>query len=328
MDDRSLILVIGPGRSGTSSMAGAIASSGYHVPQAIKGNKTNPTGFFEPRWVVNLHKRLLDSTHVNTLDGDPAGLSLVEKVNQDAEVRAEVRTWLEERFAKHPRLVLKDPRMMWFTPMWVDVARELGVEPGFVIMLRHPSEVSASRATYYASRDVGAVSGWINVALLTEQLTAGSPRKFVHYPDLLEDWRPQLAGIASNLDITFDPPVGQRPHPVDELIDPALRRMSSGWDDIAVPEVLSALADRVFEVFHSESQAGEVVAPERFAELRQEYADLYGFAQAMTLTSRRRHDDSLRRRVARRVRAQLREQEATADKPASLLARIRRSATR
>ncbi len=301
-------------------MAGSLAASGFHVPASIKGNDTNPTGFFEPRWVVDLHKRFLKGTGLGNLDSDPDGQTVVAEIKADPEVRRAIREWLEARFETNPRLVLKDPRMVWFTELWVDVARELGVEPGFVIMLRHPSEVSASRTTYYSVRDVAAVSGWINVALLSEQLTADSPRKFVHYPDLLADWRTELAGVGNSLGITFDPPIDQRPHPVDELLDPALRRMSPGWDEIAVPRVLSDLADRTFDALLVEAGSDAPGDRAPIAALREEYRELWAFAQTMTRFHRLRQEEAIRRKTVRRVRSQL-QQEAESS---GLLGKVRR----
>lgn len=302
----SLVMVVGPGRSGTSSMAGALAASGFHVPGAIKGNTTNPTGFFEPRWAVNLHKRLLTESGVGTLDPDPLARERLEAVNADAGVREEVRAWLEKSFGESDRLVLKDPRMIWFRQLWSDAAAELGVTPGFVVMLRHPAEVSASRSTYYSARDVAAVAGWINVALMSESATEGSPRRFVHYPDLLTDWRAELGGVAQALGLSYEPAIDQRPHPVDEHIDPNLRRMSSGWDGVAVPGVLSDLAERAFLALQRESQRPGSVTAEELAALRRDYAELYDFAEVMTLSRTRRTHAELKQRAARQARKRLR----------------------
>lgn len=295
-------------------MAGALSYSGHHVPKAIKGNATNPQGFFEPRWVVNFHKRLLKTAGVGTLDADPAALDHVREVAGRKKPRTELREWLETEFEAHPRLVLKDPRMVWFRDLWVETAQGLGVEPAFVIMLRHPSEVSASRSTYYQARDVGAVGGWINVALTSESLTAESPRSLVHYPDLLTDWRAQMTGLRDHLGLTLDPGPEVTPHPVDDFIDPALRRMSSGWEDIAVPAHLSDLADRVFTVLHRIATTGD--SPESAVELaglRQEYADTYEAAMTLVKSTRQRRETQVRRRTAEKVRKQMAAKRAATD---------------
>jgi hypothetical protein len=280
-DHPTLVLVMGPGRSGTSTIAGALAHSGYVVPRAIKGNQTNPAGFFEPRWVVNLHRRLLGAADVGTLDTDPGAMSRLEATLADQAVQDELYEWLAPQLEIHGRLVIKDPRMIWFRDLWADVAQRVGIEPRSVIMLRHPSEVSSSRSSYYNAGEIPAVAGWINVALLTEQLTSGSPRALVHYPSLTADWRSELVRLRERLDLPLDPPPEVRPHPVDDFIDPDLRRMKTGWDASAVPAYLQSLGDRTFKALGDLAEGGESEAVSaRIAELREEYARAHADAMA------------------------------------------------
>lgn len=329
MADRSLVMVIGPGRSGTSTMAGALASSGYHVPNAIKPNDRNPRGFFEPRWVVNFHRRLLRETGVGTLDSDPNALPIVERRISRPDVHDELREWLSGAFETHDRLVIKDPRMVWFRDLWVRVAAELGADPRFVMMLRHPSEVSASRSTYYQARDVGAVAGWINVALTSEHLTAASPRSLVPYGELLSDWRGQFSRLQHQLAIPLDPEPDVRPHPVDDFIDPTLRRMSTGWESVAVPRHLSDLADRVYDVLHEIAVEGDSPArAERVAELREEYSDTFEAAKVLVRRDRKRAEDRVRSRTRTRVRKQMARRQQAQQAPVGRLARGRRVARR
>jgi hypothetical protein len=260
-------------------MAGTLAMSGFDVPKAIAGKESNPSGFYEPRWVVNFHRDLLHKVDVRTLDADPDAMEQMAPVLGDPSVRAELRTWLEERLSEHERLVIKDPRLVWFRDLWVDVAGDLGEEPGFVLMLRHPSEVSSSRSEYYDSREVTAVAGWINVALMTERLTQGSPRALVHYPHLTEDWRTEAGRVRDLLGLHLDPGPDVTPHPVDSFIDPTLRRRLPGWDDSSVPRFLQELGEATFQVLGDLAAEGD--SPERSArldELRDEYSTLHSDA--------------------------------------------------
>jgi hypothetical protein len=305
--DRRIVFVLGPGRSGTSTMAGALAHSGYTVPQAIKGNATNPTGFFEPRWVVDLHRRLLERTGVRTLDTDPDALERIRTVTDDEEVRAELRGWLADRLAKHDRLVIKDPRMVWFRDLWVDAAQAQGVDPAFVIMLRHPSEVSSSRNEYYNTREVTGVAGWINVALMSEALTQGSPRALVQYANLTAEWRPELMRAQELLGLRLEPAPEARPHPIDDFIDPKLRRMKPGWDSVSVPSFLEDLGDRVFDALTIVGEHGDSTeSAELLDALRAEYAELHADALALVNPSVKRLRDETVRKTTRRVRARLR----------------------
>ncbi len=303
MADRSLVMVIGPGRSGTSTMAGALAASGFHVPHPIKPNDRNPRGFFEPRWVVDFHKRILRAARVATLDSDPKAYDVVARRTAKPKVRDELREWLAARFESHDRLVIKDPRLVWFRDVWADAAEQVGVEPRFVIMLRHPSEVSASRAAYYSARDVSAVTGWINVALLSAELTASAPRCVVPYADLLADWRGPFTRLRDDLGLPLDPGPEARPHPVDDFIDPTLRRMTPGWSEVGAPYHLTDLAERVHGTLAA--VAAEGASEERDAQLhalREEYDGFYQSARTMVRNEVRRR----RARLVRRTRAETR----------------------
>lgn len=302
--ESGLVFVVGPGRSGTSTMAGALSYSGYTVPQAIRGNETNPLGFFEPRWAVNFHRQLLKRTGVRTLDTDPRALDRLADVLSSEKVRDEVRDWLAPRLEKHGRLVIKDPRMVWFRDLWVAAAQDLGVDPGFVVMLRHPAEVSSSRSNYYNSNEIIAVAGWINVALMTEQLTAGSRRRLVHYPNLTADWRAELVRLRDGLGLELTPAPEERPHPVDDFIDPKLRRMKPGWDESSAPAHLQELGDRTFDALAHIAEHGDSDATRQTLEtLRADYARVHSDAMAMLNPTLKRIKEDTARQVRRRVRA-------------------------
>jgi hypothetical protein len=100
-DERRLVLVMGPGRSGTSTMAGALAHSGFVVPDPIEAEESNPAGFFEPRWANQLHLDLLERADVRPLDSDPDAAEVVASVSSGAEVRDRLRSWLAARLDEH-----------------------------------------------------------------------------------------------------------------------------------------------------------------------------------------------------------------------------------
>lgn len=243
--DRRLVLVLGPGRSGTSALSGALAHSGFVVPDPIAPVESNPVGFYEPQWVMDFHLALLKKADVRPLDSDPNAAAVVALLT-GPDVRRELYEWLAARLDEYERLVIKDPRLVWFLDLWVEVAAELGHEPGFVMMLRHPSEVSSSRSEFYRSRLTTATAGWINVALLAEQITRGSARALVRYPELTADWRSALTDVRDRLGLRLEPAPDQHPHPVDAFIDPTLRRRESGWDDTPVPAGLRDLGDTTY----------------------------------------------------------------------------------
>src|SRR6478735_3995872 len=170
---RRVVFVVGSGRSGTSTMAGTLRTLGLHVPQPeVVADATNPKGFGEPRWVVDLHTQLLARSTVQVSDARP-------------------RDWLEEQLAVGDELDIKDPRAAWFLGLWRAAADRCGAMSSYVTMLRPVTEVVGSKQNYYgrmgAGSDQGAVTrtaAWINMMLHTERATRGQQRAFVHYGDL------------------------------------------------------------------------------------------------------------------------------------------------
>ena len=289
-------------------MAGALALSGYHVPDPIEADETNPAGFHEPTWVVEFHRRCLKRAGVRTLDSDPDVLLQMDRVLQDPDVRREMTEWLSRSLADHGRLVIKDPRLVWLTELWVSVARDLGAEPAFVVMLRHPSEVSSSRTEFYDTAEVTGVAGWLNVALVTERVTSGLPRSFVGYAHLTADWRTELRRVRDELGLVLTPGPEQRPHPVDAFIDPGLRRRAPGWEHVLVPDRLAELSDRALRALETYTVHGD--APDTTTtldEVRAEYARVHADALAIVRPSIGRVRDEAKRKAVRRLRRTLQE---------------------
>ena len=70
---RCIVFVVGSGRSGTSTLSGSLQALGMHVPQPEVGaDETNPKGFGEPQWVVDLHDELLRRANVAVSDARPS----------------------------------------------------------------------------------------------------------------------------------------------------------------------------------------------------------------------------------------------------------------
>jgi hypothetical protein len=263
---RRLVLVAGAGRSGTSTIAGALHHLGLHVPRpVIKPNESNPMGFFESTWPVKFHRRLLERAFVEQTDGRPLAQELAAAAVDDA-TRAELRTWLADVALVEPQVVVKDPRSIWVPWLWKETAGELGYDVGYLTMLRHPAEVLGSRSTYYRGNRPGITDlqftvmnlcGWINGNLVVERQTRDDRRVVLGYHDLLEDWRACLARTRDALGLTFDDDL--RPdhrHAVDDFIDPGLRRHEPSWEGWDVPRDLIEVAQEVFDQMTRLSETG------------------------------------------------------------------------
>ena len=310
MSQRRVVFVVGSGRSGTSTMAGTLRTLGLHVPQPeVVADATNPKGFGEPRWVVDLHTELLQRSNVQVSDARPRAWLDTGTTSGDHATRDRVTSWLEEQFAVGDELVIKDPRASWFLGLWRAAADRCDARPSYVTMLRPVAEVVGSKQAHYghvgAGSDQGAITrtaAWINMMLHTERATRGQQRAFVRYGDLLDDWtRPvfalgeafDLAGVKTAMAVDIAE--------VHRFIDPSLRRVTLTWDDIGVPARLRELADETWQALDAIADDDSAAAQQRCDQLRATYAEHYAEAEAFahsTVLAQRRTAAAQARREA------------------------------
>ncbi len=331
---RSLLLVTGAGRSGTSTVAGTLHHLGVHVPGPyLNANASNPRGFYESRWSVNFHNRLLKRANVTIADGRPEAAELMRDAVREDD-RSALRAWLDETTAGHAVTAVKDPRTAWTIGLWSQVARDLGIELRYLVMLRHPVEVVGSRATHYSAGietmgergfAVKNLAGWVNALLMTEQQTRGGPRAFVRYDDLLADWRTTMSRAGSDLGVELgDIPGAGVAHPVDDFIDPQLSRHRLTWSDVDVPPDLAEVATAVWDSCErlADGHGSEPGAEADLDATRARYAEMYLAAQQLAHDSTEAKVTAARRAERRKARRKQEREEGTPE-PSSLRARAR-----
>lgn len=288
---RSLVLVVGSGRSGTSLFSELLHRLGYHVPQPqIEPDVSNPRGFAESKWVVEFHTGLLKKAKVQTSDARPdAWAAAANAVGNQAEDQA--RTFLRKQLNDSEHVLIKDPRLAWFLPLWRRLADELGVTPRFVTMLRHPAAVLESKSRYYGDwqGDVSRAAGWLNTMLYTERATREGLRTFVRYDDLLDDWTRVVAGVGEEL--ALDPVSSANPGMIraaDEFVDPSLSRATPSWTEFEMPDDLRRLADSVWTLLGRLADRQVPTGDAALTELdstREAYVSLYRRAEAVAQSS-------------------------------------------
>jgi uncharacterized membrane protein YgcG len=287
---RRLVLVAGVGRSGTSLFTSILGQAGFHVPQPeVDADSTNPKGFGEPKWAVDFHGRQLRSRRVSVWDSRPSAWEDTSRAVEDPAALAELRGWLKVQFVGRDAVVVKDPRIGWFLPLWEKAAEDLGVEVSFATLLRHPAEAVSSAMKWYgdwqtpASRTVS----WLNIMLETELATRGRKRVFVRYDDLLTDWSGQVARTGQALSVpalqNLDPDVRAS---IDAFVDPTLHRQKVSFADLGVPAPVEEMTERVWTEFldlavpDGDGPATQVRLDESREAYRAYYADIEAIAQS------------------------------------------------
>jgi hypothetical protein len=290
-DARTIVLVAGSGRSGTSLFTGILQRLGYRVPEPeVPADASNPRGFAESQWVVDFHTRLLDRARVQTADARPAAWADMARVGLDEAIRDELRTWLVGEFALSDDLIVKDPRLSWFLPLWRSCAAEAGARAVFVTMLRHPAAVIDSKTRWYGGRqrEGARCAGWVNQTLFTERATRDSPRAFVPYEELLDDWTQAVTRAGRELDLRLvrDAPAAAI-RDVHSFVDRSLSRSAPEWSGRSLPAPLRAQADEVWELVSrlaGDTPDAAAIA-QRLDAVRAAYVGFYAEAEAVAQSS-------------------------------------------
>lgn len=289
-EGRSLLVVAGSGRSGTSVFSGIVHRLGQLVPQPeVAADRNNPRGFGEPQWAVDFDRRVLRTLGVELGDTRPKAWDLAFACVNDAAAARELCAWLRDEFTASPRLAVKDPHLTWILPLYLDAARSLEAHVPIATMVRHPIETTKSRKLAYGEgkSNTARLAGWVNVMLNLEHRTRGESRAFLRYEDLLADW--QRALTAADRSLGLDLLARATEEQVSEagsLIDPDLRRSRGSWDELGVPTALKDLAEEAWHVLGSLAEDESAPGAHRDLDtLREQWTTLHREAREMSASA-------------------------------------------
>jgi len=201
---KKAIVVLGMHRSGTSALTRVLNLLGATLPEKLvqARPKDNETGFWEPADAVHINEELLASVGSNWIDSSRFP---IESVPAEAirDFKSKARDLISLQYRTSELLVLKDPRISRFFPLWRDVLSEENYTTYAVLTLRSPWECAKSlQARNEYPLDAGLVS-WLRYELQAEYDSRAVRRCTVMYSDLLADWRSTVGRISASLKISW-----------------------------------------------------------------------------------------------------------------------------
>ena len=226
------LVVLGMHRSGTSALTGLLARLGVDLgPRLMAGSDDNEAGFWEHLDIVNCHDELLAGLSLRW--DDPCPLPVEWWHTPEAvRCREALTAILRRDFACSPLWGIKDPRICRLLPLWIPLLRELGVDPHFIIVTRHPEESAQSLARRNGFSTAKSHMLWLEHALGAELDTRGFSRAFVMYEDFLRHHRETMERLGSELRIDW--PEQNPEDAMRDFIDPQ-KRHHRGGDLAALP---------------------------------------------------------------------------------------------
>lgn len=222
---KQAIVVLGMHRSGTSSVAGALATLGAASPRTLmpRHPTDNPKGYWESLPLVKLNDQILASAGSSWMDWrkfNPDWSTSNDAIEKIDALTAAVTS----EFAGAPLIVLKDPRICRLFFVWRTALSRAGYAPLIVMPIRSPVEVASSLAKRDKFSHQRSYFIWLRHVLEAEKSTRDLPRCFVFWKDFISDWRAEIVRISDALDLTFPNRSDFSSTEVDNLLDVSLRR--------------------------------------------------------------------------------------------------------
>lgn len=215
---RTCIMVLGMHRSGTSALTRAISLLGAELPKDLLGaNPTNPTGHWEPLKLIELHDQMLAEAGSRWDDWRSFDLGDLSKARAQF-YRVEIARLIDEEYSDASLLVLKEPRISRFVPLYASIFKSMKIDLQYVLASRNPLAVVASLGKRDRSTSGFGALLWLRHELEAERSTRGAPRVFVSYEAMMRSWRPTLDKITAALSVAWPRAVEEAASEIDAYI--------------------------------------------------------------------------------------------------------------
>jgi hypothetical protein len=244
--NKTVVVVLGMHRSGTSSAAGTLVRLGAAAPQHLVAPAAdNERGFWESRVIVDLNDAILAAGGSDWRDWRKFNLEEIDGVEADA-LRARAKAVLAEEFGDVGLAVMKDPRMCRLMPFWGPVFEEAKWSVRALLPIRSPLEVGWS----LNCRDgLGPAYGcllWLRHVLDAEAETRGMARAVLDWPQFLGDRRKAPRRVSEQLGLIWPHWHERALAEVDQFVSADLRRHRASEADLRTHPAINDLVRQTY----------------------------------------------------------------------------------
>lgn len=270
--ERTAVVVLGMHRSGTSALTRVLNLCGAALPQTLmKPGEDNVAGFWESDRVYRITESALQSAGVGWDDVRDFPASWFESDGM-SDYRSRLAEAIKEEFGGNGLPVIKDPRLSRLVPLLEGALDDVGMRPRYVIAMRNPLEVAESLRARNGFMPARSILLWLRYVLEAEAFTYGAGRVFVHYDDLLTDWRSVVDRIGKELGISWPGRSTDAEIQVERFLSENLRHHRAGMSDLEGRADVAAQVEAVYE-WCRRAAAGEEPARTPLEEARQWLAE-------------------------------------------------------
>jgi hypothetical protein len=244
--NKTLVVVLGMHRSGTSSAAGALVRLGAAAPQhLIASNADNERGYWESPVILKLNDAILTAGGSDWKDWRKFDLNKIDALKANA-FRARAKEALAEEFGDVGFAVIKDPRMCRLIPFWGPVFADAKWSVRALLPIRSPLEVGQS---LYCRDGLSPAYGcllWLRHVLDAEVETRGMARAVLDWPQFLGDRRIALTRVSEQWGLMWPYLYEDALAEVDEFVSADLRHQRASEADLQTHPAINDLVRRTY----------------------------------------------------------------------------------
>ncbi|MFO6423838.1 glycosyltransferase [Motilimonas sp. KMU-193] len=255
MINKSVVVVLGMHRSGTSAVAELLSSFGVDFGQnLIPAAQDNKRGFWEDRDFVEINERLL--AELGTKWSGLATLS--NPVSEELTTRA--CAFFKTKKSDSKYIGLKDPRHCRLVHFWHDIFVSENADVKYIYAIRHPNAVVSSLVKRNGYSETQAYLLWMSYVLDSYRNIEEYDYYVLNYEELLKDTKKienqvkHYLGIESVTD--------------SDVIDSSLSNYSGDESNNAIG--MASLAEKIFQLVLSDDRESKL-----WDEVCSEYDRLY-----------------------------------------------------
>jgi len=244
------IIVLGMHRSGTSALTRAIGALGAEMGPSSELRKN-----WENLPLRQVNEQLLTMGQ-GTWDAPPSQGWLTPDTARPYVYLA--RSTLEKQFGSASVMVWKDPRTCVTLPFWLEVL----VDPVFVLVHRHPSEVTSSLQARNNLGPAHCYAIWERYNADALRAATGHPTVVLAYDRLVTDPEDSLAGVRTAL-ADFGVELPHDPATTDHGLRADARHHTSARPDAIDPDLATASQQELFGILRDLPGSDKSLQPGR-----------------------------------------------------------------
>jgi len=289
---RSVVLVLGMHRSGTSATAKVFNILGAGLPQHLLGKGLfNAKGHWESARIVHHHNLVLKEFGRNWYDLRPIDVTDIQG-EQRARLKARMKDLFEQEFSGQSISVIKEPRICRFASLYIEALQDIDVDVQCVIPVRNPLEVAGSLNKRNGFKTSYSVLLWLSYMLDAELATRHLKRSFISYEKLIESPGNQLERVLKTLTLKFPNAVADALPEIKTFLSPQMKHHEFSAEQLNENPFTETLVQDAYSAFlmmcdavHEESNAMNRQWKSNLNQKQSELEGVQGIMSALKATS-------------------------------------------